>query len=460
MTNSTVIEQIVLGTILADPKAVPFVGMLATADFDNPHHQMIFQAMHVLAEQGRHPSPIILAPQFHNDLIGETQRPLSGYLRELSAQKRVDRDQIVDYIRALKEFSARRMMAALGQQMIEVAAEPSVSVQDFLDEAAEASSQAASAIRQQALSCFTMAQLGEEVISKLRAKRGQNFVKTGLAVLDEKMGGWPRGELSIIAGRPSMGKSTVAVSALRQAAVSHGQSGILFSLEMRGASLYQRMLSDHVWNSQTPINYDRIMREELADHEIDRLARAAEALGKLDIEIEQRSDLSATEIAIRARRFADKLQRDGKRLDTIMIDHLGFIQPSTRYRGNRVHEIGETTKGLKALAGELDCAMVLVCQLNRESERRDDPRPQMPDLRDSGEIEQDADTVVFCFREFYYLERRGVCEKAEQEQWRQDRMAKCVNKIELILGKRRNGPIFTAIADAFMGSNAIRSLRA
>lgn len=458
MSNARAVEQNVLGTILADPKCLPFIPMLSVTDFDDPAHQMIFQAMYGLADQGRHPSPIFLAPQFSGDLMGADQRPMSEYLRELAARKCVERDRLVDYIRTLKEFAARRMMRAMGQQMLDVAGEPGVSVQDFLDEVAETASVSASAIRQQRVTAFSTGQLHDAVIADLRAKREANLVKTGIDALDKVMGGYPRGELSILAGRPSMGKSTAATSGMRNAAIRYDVSSLLISLEMRGASMYQRMLSDQVWNSHTPILYERIMRGQLEDYEIDRLDRAGAKLRELDIEIEEQDALSIADIGIKARRYAEKLARKGRKLDTLIVDHMGFIQPSSRYRGSRVHEIGEITKGIKALAKELDCAGVALSQLNRKSEERDDKRPQMQDLRDSGDIEQDADTIVFVYREYYYLERKGVQPKAENEQWRLDQMDKLKDKIEFILGKRRNGPVFNAMADAFMGSNAIRSL--
>lgn len=454
------IEQIVLGTIMGNSKATAFVNMLEVTDFDDPHHQMIFQAVHVLADQGRHASPIFLAQQFKDDLIGDQSRPLIEYIKDLAAKKTVAVDALVDYIRSLKEFTGRRMMAAMGQQMIEVAVASDISVQDFLDEVAEASSKAASAIRQQRVTSFTLGQLHDIVMADLKQKRDFNLVPSGIAALDKIMGGWPRGELSIIAGRPSMGKSTAAWSGLRQAADRHGVTGIFFSMEMKGASMHQRALSDAVWNSQTPIEYERIMRGDLHEHEIARIDAAGDRLRNLNIEVEEQDALSMAEIGIRARRYADALVRRGLRLDTLVIDQLSFVQASGRYRGNRVHEVGEVSRGVKALAKELDCAAVLLCQLNRKSEDREDKRPQMADLRDSGDLEQDADTVMFCYRIFYYLERMGVQTKASAEEFRQSEMAKNEYRIEFIIAKRRNGQIFNAHADAFMGSNAIRSLLA
>lgn len=149
---------------------------------------------------------------------------------------------------------------------------------------------------------------------------------------------------------------------------------------------------------------------------------------------------------------------DGNPLQALWFDHLGHIRAGDRYRGNRVSEIGEVTKGVLALARELDCAAILLSQLNRQVEQRDDNRPQMSDLRESGNIEEDADTILFCYRHFYYLERMAEPRGDEERERHRNLMENMRNILDAICAKRRNGRVFTARLNAFMGSNAIRSL--
>ncbi len=175
--------------------------------------------------------------------------------------------------------------------------------------------------------------------------------------------------------------------------------------------------------------------------------------------VDDQSSLTLSDIGARARRYQDELERYGKRLDVICLDHLGFVRASGRYAGQRVNEIGEITGGLKELAKSLDVAVLLLCQLNRELEKRDDKRPQLSDLRDSGKIEEDADTVIFAYRAAYYLGRM----QHDDDKKENERLAKLEimeRIVELIGLKTRNGPIFTRRLFADMGSNAIRDLAA
>ena len=164
----------------------------------------------------------------------------------------------------------------------------------------------------------------------------------------------------------------------------------------------------------------------------------------LPLEIEQQAGLSVSQIAARARKHKAALERQGKTLDVIIVDHLGLVQPSSRYAGSRTHEIEETTGALKALAKDLNVALFALCQLNRAVEGREDKRPTMADLRDSGAIEQDADLIIFLFREEYYLSRTTSRRRPKRIE-RIARLAEVRNRLELIIGKARNGPIATGL---------------
>jgi replicative DNA helicase len=204
------------------------------------------------------------------------------------------------------------------------------------------------------------------------------------------------------------------------------------------------------------LSYWKIVRGELADNQAGTVVDAVRDLRDLPLVIDPQPSLTVAQISARARKHARALERQGKTLDVVYVDHIHIIRPNDRYRGNRTAEITEISAALKALAKELDVAVVGLAQLNRSVEGRDDKRPTMADLRDSGSLEQDADLIVFLYREEYYLQRR--CSDSSSEDKRIARLAEVRNKLELNIAKQRNGPTgsFEIFFDA--ASNAARDL--
>jgi len=250
-----------------------------------------------------------------------------------------------------------------------------------------------------------------------------------------------------------MGKTTFAVSVARNAAKAGAGVGFI-SLEMDGNKVAQRLASDiaYDWNIHVP--YVDIIRGNLSQEDLASVESALSDVGKLPLAIEEQSGLTVSQIRTKAENMIRDFERAGSRLDVLMIDHLGLIRASNRYSGNRNNEIAEMTASLKALARDFDIAVVLLSQLNREVEKRGDKRPQLSDLRDSGAIEQDADTIMFLYREAYYLERDKHCDN-----WVEKMMA-AENKMEVIMAKQRNGPLETKNVYAKMACSAIRNWRA
>ena len=199
-----------------------------------------------------------------------------------------------------------------------------------------------------------------------------------------------------------------------------------------------------------------IARGEVADSQAQTVVDAARELRNLSLIIDPQPSLTVSQIAARARKHARALKRQGKTLDVVYVDHIHIIRPNDRYRGNRTAEITEISSALKALAKELNVALFGLAQLSRAVEGRDDKRPTMADLRDSGSLEQDADLIVFLYREEYYLQRR--CSDSGSEDKRIARLAEVRNKLELIIAKQRNGP--TGFLEIFFdaASNAARDL--
>jgi replicative DNA helicase len=283
-------------------------------------------------------------------------------------------------------------------------------------------------------------------------KRGGDLcgIATGLTDVDLKLGGLQPSDLIVLAGRPSMGKTALATNiafnvakARRRSLIErkelpandrgHGGAVVgFFSLEMSGEQLTTRVLSE-----QAGISSEKIRRGGLTPDEFDRFAKTQRELASIPLYIDQTGGLSIAQVAARAR----KLKRQ-KGLGLLIVDYLQLMTGAAKKGDNRVQEVTQITTGLKALAKELNIPVLALSQLNRDLEKREDKRPQLADLRESGSIEQDADVVVFVFRESYYLERSKPAEENERDyhEWLA-KMQRASGRAELIIGKQRHGPI-------------------
>ena len=272
-------------------------------------------------------------------------------------------------------------------------------------------------------------------------------VSTGLIDMDKKLGGLHRSDLLILAGRPSMGKTSLATNvafniarAYKKGITSSGEEGAVdggvvgfFSLEMSAEQLASRILSEV---AEIPSN--QIRRGDFTEGEFRRIVDAAKELEAAPLFIDDTPALPISQLAARARRL-----KRTHGLDALFVDYLQLVRGTGRSE-NRVNEISEITMGLKAIAKELDIPVVALSQLSRQVENREDKRPQLSDLRESGSIEQDADVVMFVFREEYYKEREkpGDHELDKMAIW-QDEMERLHGKAEVVIGKQRHGPIGT-----------------
>jgi len=264
----------------------------------------------------------------------------------------------------------------------------------------------------------------------------------------------------ILAGRPGMGKSTLATSWLIRTA-GRGHGVMLFSLEMTMSEISEMILCDLAWSSTDRIEYrdvasTRIDKPDFERH-FNRLYEAKQKLNQVPFMISDRGGMTIAEIRSKAMQYAQRLETDGKRLEVICIDHLNLIKGSDRYSGNKVAETEETSAALKALAKELNCAVVCLCQLNRGVEGREDKRPTLSDLRWSGGIEQDADVVMFAYREAYYLERKHY-DDAGDEQERLNKLLSAEHRIEVQIAKHRGGPCRIMEFYCDMGCAVVRDL--
>jgi replicative DNA helicase len=451
-------EQAVLGAILFDNEVYYRIsGFLKTEHFYDPVHGLIYRAIEKLIVGGRLASPVML-----NTYLGDepafTEVGGEKYLASL-ARSVPSTVGAADYAKVVFDLATSRGLIRLGSDMVEKAR--ATDLDDDPQEqlaAAEAQLYALAETGKYGSGFQTFETALKEAIELTNAayQRGGGLagISTGFRDLDAKLGGLHPSDLIILAGRPSMGKSAlatnIAVNAARNYKPERQPDGTikakegavvgLFSLEMSDEQLAGRILSEY---SRVPS--DRIRRGDIDQSDFEKIYAAAGELNDLPLHIDDTGGLSIGQVAARARRL--KRQHG---LGLIVLDYLQLLQGSKKAGENRVQELTEITTGLKALAKELNVPIVALSQLSRQVEQREDKRPQLSDLRESGSIEQDADVVMFVYREEYYLARSEPKEGTPEHLEWQDKMNEVEGKAEVILGKQRHGPIGT-IKLAFEG---------
>ncbi len=453
-------EQGLLGAILVNNEALDRVsGFLDASHFYEPIHREIFEVAEKLITAGKQATPITLRTFF------ETAEPVSDdltipqYLVRLAANAATIINA-ADYGRTIYDLAVRRSLIVIGEDLVTTAydspvdAPPELQIQDAegrLYALAENGKYG-----QGFVDFGTALTEAIEMANSAYMRDGQlSGLSTGLTDLDGRMGGLQRSDLIILAGRPSMGKTALvtniaynvakAYQAERQPdgtmkTVNGGCVGF-FSLEMSAEQLATRILSE-----QAEITSEKIRRGMIDEQEFRKLADVARVMSEAPLFIDQTGGISIAQLSARAR----KLKRQ-KGLDLLIVDYLQLLSGGKRSGEGRVQEITEITTGLKALAKELEVPIIALSQLSRQVEQREDKRPQLSDLRESGSIEQDADVVMFVFREEYYVERTKPGEGTpEFGEWQQ-KMFEVAGKAEVIIGKQRHGPV-GAVQLAFEGS--------
>lgn len=284
------------------------------------------------------------------------------------------------------------------------------------------------------------------LMASLDAPQSLRGATTGVHALDNKLNGFKAGQLYVFAGRPGMGKSAVMCSLLRRTAQSGRGVGI-FSLEMTAEEVTARMISDMLDTTHAP-TFEAIGKGLISEAQRADVVFAGENLATIPLSIDASPRLTWGEIAARARRLKAQYEAAGTPLAVICIDHMGLIAPTDRYMGNKVAEAGEISNAARVLAKDLDCCVLLLCQLSREVEKRDDKRPTLSDLRWSGEIEQDAHVVAFLYREAYYL--------AQDPDASPYAVTEAKNRMEILIRKNRNGETADLGLWCSIGHSALR----
>ncbi|MEZ5829735.1 MAG: replicative DNA helicase [Dongiaceae bacterium] len=446
-------EQALLGALLANNEVYNRVSEFLRPDhFADALHGRIYEAIGKLVLRGQIANPVTLKNLFDQDgalaEIGGAQ-----YLVQL-AQAVVTVINAEDYGRAIHDLFLRRQLIGVGEDIVNESYtyDPDISAIDQIERSE--------------MRLFNLAEGGQVDggprkfdavlksaldMAEVAYKRDSHVtgVTTGLRDLDRKLGGLQPSDLVILAGRPSMGKTALATNigfnaaeAVKDAETSTRHRVAFFSLEMSAEQLAHRIMAE-----KSGISSDRIRRGDVKSDDFGRIVEAAQAMTSVQFFIDDTPAMSVPALRTRARRLKRQFG-----LDLIIVDYLQLMRSANpKPSDNRVQEISEITRGLKAVAKELQVPVLALSQLSRAVENREDKRPQLADLRESGSIEQDADVVMFVFREQYYHERAEPKQRADEgtdkfqermARW-QERGERIHNVAEVIIAKQRHGPVGT-----------------
>ncbi len=451
-------EAALLAALLHDNGAIDRVqGIVEAGDFAEPIHAHLFGAMIAMRTEERPVSPITLRP--HLELWPDIAPDLSAvaYLNRLAARGLATLDA-TGYAEGVREMAARRKLYTLGHDLIGACTNAELPINAIASEAVSALDHVLSLARTKQAKPVAIGDAIRDALDSVLNDDGSAIITSGLRDLDVTLGGgWRRKQYAIIAGRPSMGKTTLATSAMLRTAKA-GVGVYFLSLEMAAREISLRAVTDLCYSSKSRVEYNNLSARKTSQGDWSAIAAATEDYRRLPLVVDDTGRPTIAEIASRVRAQAQRFEREGVKLGLVVIDHLGFIKASDRYRGNRVHEVTEISAGLGQIAKEHDVALIVLSQLNRGTEGRENKRPSLSDLRDSGSLEQDADVVLFCYREAYYLERTKHDPGSQAELKRQTELEATRNTLEVIVAKNRMGP--TGIVNLFcdMGCNAVRGL--
>ncbi len=436
LPNNIEAEQSVLGSILTQNEIFDEItGIVSEKNFYDPLHQKIFLSIQNLIFKGLLANPITLKNYFEND---EDELNVPEYLIKITKFSTSSR-QAIEYSKIIYDTFVRRELIKISENIIDTAKLNDINItgksiiensEKTLYDLAEKGNLHNSIIK------FDEAirQTIDMASSAYKNEEGIVGVPTGLKDVDDRLGGLHKSDLIIIAGRPAMGKTALATNIAFNAAQSIQSNGkksciAFFSLEMSSEQLSTRILAE-----QSRIKSNDIRRGKITEEQFEQFLETSKNISELPLYIDETPAISVAALSNRARRI--------KRLyglDMVVVDYIQLMRASN-YKEGRVQEISEITQGLKALAKELAVPVLALSQLSRAVEQRDDKKPLLSDLRESGSIEQDADVVMFVYRESYYLKskepRPATVEHAE---W-QAKMNEVSHLAELIIGKQRHGP--------------------
>jgi len=435
--NNIEAEQSVIGTILVSNEIFDEINtIISSKNFYDPMHQKIFGAIENLIYKGMLANPITLKNFFENE---KDDLNVPDYLVKVTKFSTSSR-QAIEYSKIIYDMFVRRELIKISEGTIDSAKlkDLNISGQNIIENSekllfdlAEKGSFNSSLVKFDEALKFTI----EMATNAYKNDEGIVGVPTGLTDIDDRLGGLHKSDLIIIAGRPSMGKTALATNIAFNAASKLQESGkkstvAFFSLEMSSEQLSTRILAE-----QSRIKSNDIRRGKISDEQFDKFIETSKNISELPLYIDETPAISIAAVSNRARRIKRLFG-----LEMIVVDYIQLMRGPVNNANNRVQEISEITQGLKAIAKELSVPVLALSQLSRAVEQRDDHKPLLSDLRESGSIEQDADVVMFVYRAAYYLERKEPqAATVEHAEW-QAKMSEIAHLAQIIIAKQRHGP--------------------
>jgi len=437
LPNNIEAEQSVIGSILVSNEIFDEINMIITSkNFYDPMHQKIFSAIEKLIYSGMLANPITLKNYFEKE---KDEINVPDYLIKITKFSTAKR-QTTEYSKLIYDLFVKRELIKISENIIDTAKLNDLDhdgqsiIENFeksLFDLAEKGSFSSQLVKFDEAMRMTI----EMASNAYKNDEGIVGVPTGLTDLDDRLGGLHKSDLLIIAGRPSMGKTSLATNIAFNAAKKIQEDGrkstiAFFSLEMSSEQLSTRILAE-----QSRIKSNDIRRGKISDEQFDKFIETSKNISELPLYIDETPAISIAAVSNRARRIKRLFG-----LEMIVVDYIQLMRGPTNNANNRVQEISEITQGLKAIAKELSVPVLALSQLSRAVEQRDDHKPLLSDLRESGSIEQDADVVMFVYRAAYYLERKEPqAATVEHAEW-QAKMSEIAHLAQIIIAKQRHGP--------------------
>ena len=457
MPHNIEAEQALLGAILVNNSAMDRVsGFLTDEHFFEPVHGRIFAACATLSDKGQRFDPVRLKPFFEND---EALKDIGGatYLAKLAASA-VTIINAKDYAETIYDLYIRRELIYIGEEAVNDAYDAPIdtSAGDLINDVDNALMNLNSMGKSSKV--VGLDTLAQDSLDQVKAAcEGGTLVglTTGIKDLDDKMAGWRGGRLYVLGGRPGMGKTALAISSARAAAEhlyrNNEEGRIAFlSLEMGGTELTHRIISETIFRAKKgSVPYQKAEAGNLNKNEQLTWSECAALASKLPMSIIDEPMITMPKLRGLCRTMMSK-----NPIKLLVVDYLQLMAVGNRYQGQRVQEVSEITRGLKNLARELDIPILALSQLSRQVEARDNKRPMLSDLRESGTIEQDADVVMFTYRDVVYLQKAEPKDQSKHSEW-MIKLEQSEQAMELDVAKQRNGATGKIDLFADMKTNSI-----
>lgn len=430
------IEEAILCSILRDVRTLDRVGDLTPEDFADPIYAEMFAAMQTLREEKLPINTINLRGKGITSPMA--REAIDATLAKLSFAG--EPPNMADMARQVVDLSLRRQLMEIAQRYGVSAGDGTQTVPALMSSLRTEMDTLVSRLRA-GKRRLTHREATLSMLDEMDKDLSGVLVKTGIKTLDSILGGgFRRGDYSVLGGRPGAGKSTLAL-AIAVGAAKNGHGVLYFTPEMTTDQLALRAACANASTRTERVPYEAIMSGQYDEATYRRFTRAnpRDNIRPLTIYYDGDTNLMASEMQARVKQAAVDFQEAGVTLDLVIVDHMGKVRPTNRYKGNKVQEVGEVSEAMASIAKEENVSMLALHQLSRGVEGRDNKRPQLSDLRNSGDVEQDADIVMFAYRAAYYLSMKPEDEQDEAERVRRDALAQVENDLEVLIGKNRRG---------------------